>query len=81
MSERAEKLKPILDALSPDERAEIIDYLVGLADADAEGDLTREEWEAAWAEEVNRRLEDMRSGKTVGIPAEEVMQRMREKYG
>jgi putative addiction module component (TIGR02574 family) len=81
MSERAEKLKPLLDALSPDERAEIIDYLVGLGEADVDEDMTREEWEAAWAEEVNRRLEDMRSGKTQGVPGDEVMRRMREKYG
>lgn len=43
--------------------------------------LTEEEWEAAWIPEIERRLEDLRSGKTVGIPAEEVMRRMREKYG
>ncbi|MFO0796944.1 MAG: addiction module protein [Gemmataceae bacterium] len=43
--------------------------------------LTREEWEAAWVAECDRRLADLRSGRTVGIPAEEVMRKMREKYG
>jgi putative addiction module component (TIGR02574 family) len=81
MSERAEKLKPLLDALSADERDEIIDYLVGRADTGTEEDMTQEEWEAAWVEEINRRLEDLRSGRTQGVPAEEVMRRMREKYG
>jgi putative addiction module component (TIGR02574 family) len=81
MSERAEKLKPILDALSPDERAEIIDYLVGLGDADADEDMTREEWEAAWAEEINRRVEAIRNGTAKMIPGDEVMRRLREKFG
>ena len=47
----------------------------------ADENLTREEWEAAWAAECERRLADLRSGRTAGIPAEEVMQKMKEKYG
>lgn len=43
--------------------------------------LTSEEWEAAWVEEAERRMADRRAGRTVGIPAEEVMREMREKYG
>ena len=31
--------------------------------------------------ELNRRIADMDSGKTVGIPHEEVMRRMKDKYG
>lgn len=48
---------------------------------DEDENLTREEWEAAWVAECERRLADLRSGRTVGIPAEEVMRKMKEKYG
>ncbi|QDU18332.1 addiction module protein [Urbifossiella limnaea] len=43
--------------------------------------LTREEWEAAWAEEINRRVADIDAGRTKLIPAEEVMARLKAKYG
>jgi hypothetical protein len=46
-----------------------------------EDDLSQEEWEADWVEEINRRVEDMRSGRAKLIPGDEVMQRLREKYG
>ena len=78
MSEAVLKLKPLLDALTADERAEVAEYLVH---ADGEENLTREEWEAAWADEVNRRIEDAKANRTTGVPHEEVMRRMKEKYG
>lgn len=46
-----------------------------------EEELTREEWEADWADEINRRVEEIRSGKAKMIPGEEVHRRLREKYG
>lgn len=36
--------------------------------------------EAAWNVEIRRRIADFDSGKDVGIPAEEVFARLREKY-
>lgn len=80
MSERAEKLKPVLAELSAEDRAELMDYLMGL-EAEREGELSQEEWEVAWVQEVERRMADQKAGKTVAIPAEEVMRRMKEKYG
>lgn len=44
-------------------------------------DVPQDEWEAAWAEEVNRRIEDMESGRVQGIPADEFFRKLREKYG
>jgi putative addiction module component (TIGR02574 family) len=79
MSDAVEKLKPVLAALSAADRAELVNYLRGFDDYEEE--LTPEEWEEAWLEEINRRVADMDSGKTVGIPAEEVMRKLREKYG
>jgi putative addiction module component (TIGR02574 family) len=81
MSEAAEKLKPLLAALPAGERAELVEYLLSLNGEEDEKELTREEWEAAWAEEVNRRIADAKAGKTVGVPHEEVMRQMKEKYG
>jgi putative addiction module component (TIGR02574 family) len=36
---------------------------------------------ADWKAELRRRIEEIRSGKVAGIPAEEVDRLMREKYG
>ncbi len=48
---------------------------------EGEEELSQEEWEAAWVEEINRRVEDVRSGRTKMIPGDEVMGRLREQYG
>ena len=77
MSEKAEKLKAVLDELSDEDRVGLREYLDGLA----EGELTQKEWEEAWSDEINRRLADFDSGKVKGIPGDEVMRRLREKYG
>ncbi|MCE9565378.1 MAG: addiction module protein [Planctomycetes bacterium] len=74
MSEAAEKLKPMLAALNADERAEVIEYLTSLEDDDGE-------WDPEFIDEINRRVADYEAGKTVGIPHEEVMRQMKEKYG
>lgn len=82
MSEAAEKLKPLLAALTADERAEVAEYLAALNNGDDEGeDPTPEEWDAAWADEIDRRIADAEAGKTKAIPHEEVMRQMKEKYG
>ena len=79
MSEAAEKLKPLLAALSADERAEIADYLRSLDGED--GELTEEEWEEAWADEINRRIADAEANGSDSMPHEEFMRQMKEKYG
>ncbi len=43
--------------------------------------LTDEEWEAEWGEEIERRIADHEAGRTVGVPWEDVMRRLREKFG
>ncbi|MFA6287657.1 MAG: addiction module protein [Opitutaceae bacterium] len=37
--------------------------------------------EEVWAVEVDRRLEEIRSGKVQGIPGEQVMAELRRRYG
>ncbi|HXD89246.1 MAG TPA: addiction module protein [Urbifossiella sp.] len=76
MSEKAEKLKAALAELSLEEREDIRIYLDSLGDEE----LTQEEWEQAWSEEINRRIADDEAGLTKMIPGEEVMRRLREKY-
>jgi putative addiction module component (TIGR02574 family) len=44
---------------------------------DSLDDTVDENVEAAWQEEIRRRMEDLRSGKVKGIPWEEVRDRAR----
>jgi len=82
MSEAAEQLKPLLDALNADERAEVLDYLHSLdKNGDHEDDDSLGELDPEYIEEINRRVADFEAGKTKLIPGEEVMRRLKEKYG
>ncbi|MGA9967348.1 MAG: addiction module protein [Terriglobales bacterium] len=58
--------------LSPQERGLLIDRLVDSLD---EGPA-EEGVEEAWAEEIKRRVDDIRSGKVEMIPGEEVRRRL-----
>jgi putative addiction module component (TIGR02574 family) len=58
------------------ERAQLAGRLIRSLDAE-EANLSPEEWEMLWAEEVDRRLEELRQGKVKGIPGEEVFARAR----
>ena len=67
------------DATVPD-IVDALDARFGFLDEDGQ-ELTREQWEAEWAEEINRRVEDIRSGRVKMVPGDEVMARLREKFG
>ena len=56
--------------LTPEERTELIERL-------ADTVLPAPPLHPAWEAEIARRVADMESGKTVGIPAEEVMADLR----
>lgn len=58
------------------ERAKLASRLIRSLDAE-EAELSPEEWETVWAEEVDRRLEDLRQGRVKGVPGEEVFARAR----
>jgi len=61
--------------LSADEREELIQRLIELENpADPEV-------EAAWDDEIARRLEEVRSGKVQCLDGDEVMREMRERFG
>jgi putative addiction module component (TIGR02574 family) len=71
----SELLKRALE-LSPEERAELAGSLLESLDA---ADEDPEAVEAAWNEEIARRIEDLDSGKTKAVPWEEVKTRISSK--
>lgn len=66
MTRTLEQWKTETASLPPEDRAALAEYLLGsLDDSDAD--------DAAWEAELDHRVEDIRSGREVGIPAEEVL--------
>ena len=72
---KIEKLKSELSRLSLQERAELAYFLIHSLDEEVNADA-----EAAWAAELAQRLEEIKSGKAVGEPADKVFAEIREKY-
>ena len=72
-----EERKPVTEVsasrLPPSERAELAHFLLASLQPEEES------WTEAWEKELAVRLEEIRSGKVVGIPAEEVMAQLRER--
>lgn len=62
--------------LPSEARALLADRLVESLDPAEEGEL-----HDLWAAEIQRRLEELRSGKVKGIPGSEVFAALRKKYG
>ncbi len=60
-------------ALPEDDRLELVDRLIESLDGPPDDDVER-----AWADEIARRLEEVRSGKVVTVPWEEVRKRLQE---
>jgi putative addiction module component (TIGR02574 family) len=75
MTETAEQLKAQLSQLSTQERAELAHFLIHSLDEGVDADA-----EAAWDAELARRMEEIRSGKAVGEPADKVFAELRKKY-
>jgi putative addiction module component (TIGR02574 family) len=78
MAKTVEELEKELLALPRDERARLAHELLLSLD-EAEADLSPEEWEAAWAEEIQRRERDLREGRTRSLPADDVIRELKEK--
>ncbi|MFO8024454.1 addiction module protein [Thiohalophilus sp.] len=66
-------------ALPGENRVRIALDLIRSLDKDNES-LSREEWEAAWTEEIRRRLEDIQAGRVELLDAEQVMAELRARY-
>jgi putative addiction module component (TIGR02574 family) len=75
MSEAVQNLKSKLQHLTNRERAELVQFLMRSLDEE-----TDEDAEAAWEIELSRRSAEIKSGKAVGKPAEQVFAELLEKY-
>lgn len=72
MSEEVDTLLKQALALPADQRAEMASTLIDSLDSECDEDV-----EAAWQEEIARRLERLRSGTAKTVPWEEVRQKAR----
>ena len=79
MSPTVEKYRDELLRLSPSERGEIASFLLDSLDSETEAEPA-EDVEAAWTEEIGRRVEEIQSGRVVPIPGEQVIEELRAKY-
>jgi len=77
MTETAEKLKSQIAALSSEDREELLEFLEESLynGTPIAGD------EAAFDAELARRVGRIKSGQAIGIPAEQVFEELRKKYG
>jgi putative addiction module component (TIGR02574 family) len=62
-------------ALPPEERGALVSAL--LETLEPEGDVTEQEWEAAWSAELERRARDLDEGRVTPIPLDEAMRQLR----
>lgn len=74
-----EKIIQEVLALPPEDRARVANALRDSLDPEEES-LTEEEWEAAWGEELKRRLQEIDEGRAELIPAEEVFAALRARF-
>jgi len=77
MNARARQLLDELLQLSAEDRALIADELDASLDVEDERDATPEEVERAWAEEIERRVQDVLEGRSHGRPAADAIAEIR----
>lgn len=75
-----EFIRQLPETITYPDLVDAIDNRFGRMDADG-NDYTQDEIDTLWTDEINRRVADIEAGRAVGIPHEEVMREMREKYG
>lgn len=74
MTAQTAEILDVVDSLPIDMKLEIIDHLLESISPN------KKEVDEAWKEEVERRIDEVESGKVKLIPGEEVFARMRERY-
>jgi putative addiction module component (TIGR02574 family) len=70
-----QSIKEAAGALAADERAELAEYLLNSLGSDDELAAVQ----AEWMEVAHRRLEEIRSGRVVGVPAKDVLENLRKR--
>jgi putative addiction module component (TIGR02574 family) len=76
MTPTSERIRAELLTLSVRERAELARFLIQSLDQD-----TDEDAEAAWDVELARRAGEIKRSEAIGIPAEEMFAKLRQKDG
>ncbi len=74
MTTQTMEIMDVVDSLPIDMKLELVDRLLESITP------SRKEIDEAWSEEVERRIDEVESGKVELIPGEEVFARMRERY-
>ena len=69
-----QELKDASSNLPSPQRAELAHFLLQSLEPEEDG------WAEAWQEELARRVGEIRSGQVSGIPAEDVLKSLRERY-
>jgi putative addiction module component (TIGR02574 family) len=80
MTAVAKKLAEQVLALPESDREKLFRLLRDSLPAETET-LSQEEWDEAWKKELEKRIEELESGKVKAIPAAQVMAELRAKYG
>ncbi|MEO0947049.1 MAG: addiction module protein [Cyanobacteria bacterium J06641_5] len=68
-------MKAELTQLSPEERAELADFLIQSLETEADNDV-----ELAWDAELERRMQDINRGSATGDAADRVFSKLLERY-
>jgi hypothetical protein len=76
MTEEFKQVLAQAEGLSTEERAELAYFLLRSLDADPETEAIKAEWLAV----AKERIAEMRSGKAIGRPGEEVLAELRRLY-
>lgn len=74
MTTQTMEIMDVVDSLPIDMKLELVDRLLESITP------SRKDIREAWSDEVERRIDDVESGKVELIPGEEVFARMRERY-
>ncbi len=74
MTTQTMEIMDVVDSLPIDMKLELIDHLLESISP------SQTEIDDAWSEEVERRIDEVESGKVKLIPLEEVRERMRQRY-
>jgi len=74
MTTQTMEIMDVVDSLPIDMKLELIDHLLESISS------PQSEIEDAWSTEVERRIDEVESGKVKLIPLEEVRERMRKRY-
>jgi putative addiction module component (TIGR02574 family) len=74
MTPSLQDLKEASSSLPAPQRAELAHYLLRSLEPEEDG------WADSWHAELIHRLTEIRSGQVAGVPAQQVIDRLRERY-